>query len=255
MRCTIRETGPTTVLGRALTLLECFADGDDEFSLAELSRRGGLSKATAYRLAKELCDWRYLERTETGLRLGSRMFELGSQVRPYAELRASSQSILRELSASTGRCVHLAVLDESHVVYVDKIEPPTHRLGLPSRIGGRMPAHCTALGKALLAQSPAAAVRSVLTQELRRRTPRTVVAPGLLEKELIAVRQRGAAFDCEEAMVGISCAATPFRADGNRGWAAVSVSGRTAGNRELHRMAEAVHTSAARLSQALRPVS
>jgi IclR family acetate operon transcriptional repressor len=243
------------VLGRALTLIECFAAGDEEFTLAELARQGGLSKATAYRLAKELCDWRYLERTETGLRLGPRLFELGTQVQPYAQLRANSHMILRELSASTGRCVHLAVLDRSQVVYVDKIEPPEHRLGLPSRVGGRMPAHCTALGKALLAQSPAAAVRSVLTQELRRRTPRTVIAPGLLEKELIAARRRGTAFDCEEAMVGISCAAAPFRTGGDRGWAAVSISGRAGGNRELTRMAEAVHTSADRLGEALRPAS
>lgn len=239
------------MLSRALTLLDCFVDGDEELAPAELARRGGLSKATAYRLAKELCDWSYLERAETGLRLGRRLFELGSQVRPYATLRQVGQPILSELSSSTRRCAHLAVLQDGNVFYVDKVGPIRDHLQLPTRPGGRMPAHCTALGKALLAHSPAESVRSVLNRELPRRTPRTVVAPGLLERELHAARRRGAAFDCEEAVTGIMCAATAFRTDSEDGWAAISISGRAGSTNELYRMARAVQRYAGQFGQAM----
>jgi DNA-binding IclR family transcriptional regulator len=251
MRFTKSEEGPVSVLGRALTLLECFADSDEQLSLAELSHRSGISKATTFRLVRELSDWRYIDRTSGGLRLGVRLFELGSQVQPYALLRTTSQPILRDLTGSTGRYVHLAVLEGASITYLDKVEPRRGDIALPSRVGGRMPAHCTALGKALLARSSSDVVRAVFENPLVRRTARTVVAPGLLGRELMAVRASGVAFDREEAVLGVVCASAAFPTQQESGWAALSLSGRATGESDLHRMADLTQTYASHLSLAM----
>jgi IclR family acetate operon transcriptional repressor len=242
--------GPNSVLGRAMTLLTAFRPDDAELSLAELSRRTGLAKSTALRLLKQLTAWELVERTPAGMRLGMRLFELGSLVPRQRGLRETAAPFLADLFEATHETVHLAILDGVEVVYVQKLESKSGPT-VPSRVGGRLPAHCTGVGKALLAHAPQEAVDAVLAAGLGRRAPRTVVAPGLLRQELADIRTRGVALEHEESTVGITCVAAPVLDAQGTAVAAVSITGWV--NRlDSARYAPAVRTAALGISRTLR---
>ncbi|HEY4004514.1 MAG TPA: IclR family transcriptional regulator [Pseudonocardia sp.] len=250
MRSTQRNGVPNSVLGRALTLLTAFRGGDDELSLAELHRRTGIAKPTAHRLLGELAGWDVVERTPTGVRLGLRLFELGHLVPRQRDLAEAAAPLLADLFEATHETVHLAVADGVEVVYLQKLVGPQGPT-VPSRVGGRMPLHCTGVGKALLAFGPPGLVRRVLAGGLDRRTPRTLAAPGLLAAELARIRDRGVAFEYEESTVGITCVAAPVLDGTGTAVAAVSITGWV--NRlDPDRFAPAVRTAALGLSRALR---
>ncbi|QCC77189.1 IclR family transcriptional regulator domain-containing protein [Nocardioides daphniae] len=95
----------------------------------------------------------------------------------------------------------------------------------PSRTGGRMPMRCTAIGKVLLAHSEPALVQEVLSGPLERRTLHTIVAPGLLRRQLLGVLENGVAFEREESTVGLTCVAAPVTVSGAPVSLAISVTG------------------------------
>ena len=97
---------------------------------------------------------------------------------------------MRDLHEATSETVHLAVLDGAEVVYV-AIRPGRHGPRLPSRVGGRMPAHATGVGKAILAFSPPEVAAALIDAGLERRTPRTIADPGALRRELTRIRGSG----------------------------------------------------------------
>jgi DNA-binding IclR family transcriptional regulator len=245
-----RAEVPNSVLGRALTLLTAFRPGDAELSLAELARRTGIPKATAHRLLTELARWDVVERTPTGLRLGMRLFELGQLAPRQRGLREAAAPYLADLFEATHETVHLAVLDGIEVVYVQKLDAVAGPR-IPSRIGGRMPAYCTGVGKAMLAFSAPDRLEEVLAAGLVRRTPRTVIAPGLFQRELATVRLRGVAEEREESAVGIACVAAPVLDLGGRALAAISITG-WAYRLDTARFAPAVRTAALGLTRTLR---
>ena len=118
--------------------------------------------------------------------------------------------------------VHLAVLDGVDVVYLNKV--CSRELDLPSRIGGRMPAYCTALGKAILAFASESDIDLLIRDGLRARTARTVVAPAAFRASIAETRIVGVAFESEEAVRGVSCGAAPIRGSG-RAIASISITG------------------------------
>ncbi|MBM7367216.1 IclR family transcriptional regulator [Gordonia hydrophobica] len=214
-----------TVIGKVVTILHAFTVDDNELTLAELVRRTGMHKATVHRLARELVDVRLLDRTDAGYRLSGGLFELGMLASVERSLLEIAMPFLQDLSARTRETVHLGVLDGQEVVYVAKIGG--HRqASAPSRTGGRMPLHCTGIGKALLAHTDRARQLAVLSGPLARRTPRTIVAPGILARQLDTIRENGVAFEYEESAPGIACVAAPILDVGdNSVVAAISVTG------------------------------
>ncbi|MFW2243910.1 IclR family transcriptional regulator, partial [Rhodococcus opacus] len=111
----------------------------------------------------------------------------------------------------------------TEVVYLSKIGG--HRqASAPSRIGGRMPVHCTAIGKVLLAHADNALREQVLSAPLARYTPRTIILPGSLRTQLDRITEEGMAYEYEESATGIVCVAAPVR-DGEDAVAAISVTG------------------------------
>jgi IclR family transcriptional regulator, acetate operon repressor len=239
-----------SVLGRTMALLTAFRSGEEELTLAELARRAGIPKPTAHRLLAELATWNVVERTPGGHRLGMRLFELGQLAPRQRGLREAAAPFLADLFEATHETVHLAVPDGVDVVYVQKL-PGRHGPRIDSRIGGRMPAYCTGVGKALLAFGPPERLAEVLAAGLVRRTPRTVVAPGLLRQELDRVRACGVAEEHEESTVGIACTAAPVMDASGRAVAAISITG-WANRMDTARLAPAVRTAALGLSRALR---
>ncbi|MEX0427289.1 IclR family transcriptional regulator [Nocardioides sp. DS6] len=213
-----------TVLAKAVTILRSFTPDDTVLSLAELTRRTGLPKATVHRLAGDLVSHRLLDRSSVGYRLSGGLFELGLRASVERSLLELAMPFLQDLYERTHETVHLGVREGHDVVYVAKIGG--HRQATtPSRTGGRMPVHCTAIGKCLLAYADDEAQADVLGGPLERRTPHTVVAPGLLRRQLRTVLETGVAFEHEESAVGLQCVAAPVLAEGDRALAAISVTG------------------------------
>lgn len=201
--------GANSVLGKARLILEAFEIDDVDLSLSEVSRRTGISKASVHRLAQELLEWGVLERSGTDYRLGMRAFELGSRVPRFRVLRDALRPFMENLHVVTKETVHLAVLDGLEVLYLEKIAD-SPRVARPSRIAGRMPLHCTATGKVLLAYSPPGLLEEVLARPLERRTPSTVVVPGVLREQLQKVPGTGHAVELEETRIGYCSVAVPL---------------------------------------------
>jgi len=238
-----------TVLGKAVTILRAFRPDDQAVSLAELVRRTGLNKATVHRLSGELVANRLLERVDGGYRLSGGLFELGMLASLERSLLEVAMPFLQDLYERTHETVHLGVREGHDVVYVAKIGG--HRQArVPSRTGGRMPLHCTAIGKALLAHADTDLRRAVLTGTLERRTPHTVVAPGILRRQLQRVTETGVAFEREESAVGLVCVAAPVLGRLDEPLAAISVAGPTSRFRP-ESQATAVRAAAAALGSTL----
>lgn len=217
---------PNTLLGKVMSVLNAFGADDDELGFAELGRRTGLAKATLHRLLGDLTDVRLLDRGAHGYRLGGHLFQLGIRASVERRLVEVSTPYLEDLYERTHETVHLGLLEGHEVVYAAKIGG--HRqASSPSRLGGRMPLHATAIGKALLAHSPTSLRTEVLGAPLARRTPRTVVTPGMLRRQLATIRQTGVAYEYEESRVGLACVASPVLGHDGTVVAAVSVAGPT----------------------------
>jgi DNA-binding IclR family transcriptional regulator len=232
-----------------MTVLGAFRAEDSSVGAAEIARRTGLPKSTVHRIAIALAEEGLLERQGSEMRLGLRLFEIGQRVPRQRVLRDAALPYMSDLREATRQTIHLAVLEGNEVVYVEILGSPGGP-ALPSRVGGRLPAHVTGVGKAILAFSPPQVARAVLGGELVRISERSVVAPGLLARELARIRRDGVAYDHEESGRGIVCAASPVLGHDGEVLAALSVSGWI--NRvRLARVAPAVHTAALALSRTL----
>ncbi|QBJ96281.1 IclR family transcriptional regulator [Rhodococcus sp. ABRD24] len=223
-----------TVLGKVVTVLRAFTIDDHGVSLAELGRRTDIPKGTLHRVVSDLVAVRLLDRTPSGYRLSGQLFELGMRASVERSLIEVATPFMEDLYERTHETVHIGVLEGSEVVYVSKIGG--HRQATsPSRVGGRMPLHCTAIGKAMLAHSEPAAIERVLRGRLERRTPRTLIAPGVLRTQLERIAREGVAYEFEESAVGITCVAAPVLDADDRPIAALSVTGTVGRFRpELH---------------------
>ncbi|OLT07781.1 hypothetical protein BJF90_13905 [Pseudonocardia sp. CNS-004] len=232
-----------------MSLLELFTVEDSQLSVSEMARRSGIPKSTTHRLVGDLLAWGALERAPGGVRLGVRMFELGHLVPTQRSLRELAVPYAHNLNEVTGLTSNIAVRDGQDIVYVEKVS--SRNLLVPhSRAGGRLPLHCTALGKAILANSDPVFIESVLAGELRPRSPRSITDPGALRHELATVRETKVAFDVEESQRGLFCVAAPVFARRNVLVGAISVTGATELS-QAQRFAPAVRMTALALSRAL----
>lgn len=248
-RVRFTEQNGHSVLERAFRLLQVFDNDSANLGLAELSRQADLPKATAFRLANQLVELGALERSASGYRLGMRLFELGSMVFTQRRLRDAALPLMEDLYEATHETVHLAILDGLRVLYVEKIEGRTS-VTTPTQIGTRRPLHCTALGKAILANSEEALMRSVIDAGLTRFTPYTITSPQRLKDELEIARREGVAYDREEFQLGVMCVSAALPAYGNAVDAALSVTG-FADRFNAERQATAVRTAALAISRLL----
>jgi DNA-binding IclR family transcriptional regulator len=212
-------------VARALGILENVDGGVRGTGITELSRRLGLGKSTVHRLCATLEHHGYLVRDPaTGrYRLSLRVFQIGSHALDALDLPARAMPALEALGAATEETVHLAVLDGAEVIFIGKVESP-RPLRLYSQVGRRCPAHCTAVGKVLLAYARAEQRAFFAARPLKRYTAKTLTSAPALDRELEDVRRRGYATDEEEFEEGIRCIAGPVRDYRGRVVAAVSVS-------------------------------
>ncbi|MGQ4618839.1 IclR family transcriptional regulator domain-containing protein [Nocardia sp. R7R-8] len=211
---------------KAISLLIALAEqASTGVGVSELARRTGLSKSTAFRVLGLLERNGVVERVGTAYRLGARLHQLGRAVYSpeHERLRDLLLPFLTDLYELTRHTVHLGVLHGTDVVYLAKLYGH-HTTAAPSRIGGRLPAHSTAIGKILLAYQPTAA-HFALPEPLPALTTHTITDPKYLIEELAATRRTGLAIDRQESRIGLTCLAGPILDRRGRAVAAFSVSG------------------------------
>jgi DNA-binding IclR family transcriptional regulator len=212
-------------IDKAFSLLSTLGEHSaSPLGVSELARRTQLSKSTAFRVLGMLERNAMVERVGAKYRLGARLHELGSSVYApgHERLRDLLLPFLVDLFEATRRTVHLASLHGSDVVYLAKLYGHG-TAAAPSRIGSRLPAHCTAVGKVLLAYDAKAATAALATP-LIGLTPRSICEPDSLAAELTRVRRDGVAMDHEESRLGLTCVAAPVMGRSGRPLAAMSVS-------------------------------
>lgn len=214
-------------VAKALTIVELLAKNKSEMSLAEIAKEMNLAKSTVHGLLSTLREFGYVEQSafDGKYRLGMRLFEIGSVVANTWDVRRIAAPFLQNLVDNLEETVHLVVLDQGEVLYIDKRECK-QSLRIVSQVGNRLPAHCTAVGKALLAYLPASELRRIVaTRGLQAYTQNTITDVTRLEQELERVRQQGFATEKGEIMDGLSCVAVPLRDHTGRVCAAMSVAG------------------------------
>jgi DNA-binding IclR family transcriptional regulator len=238
--------GVVSSLERALSLLLAI-EGDRPMGVTELAHRACLPKSTAHRFLSILERSGFVTRIGTKYTLGLTLFELGSAVRVGigSDLASHARPVLQQLWHLTAETVHLAILDDGQVMYIDKLLGRSDR---SSRVGGRLPAHSTALGKVLLAYASAEAVERALERSREADSIRTISPSRPLLADLQSVRARGLAIDRREVQVGSMCMAAPVLDGGGRAVAAVSVTGPAAA---VERHEPALRRAAASLSRSV----
>jgi len=212
-------------VGKVARVLDLFSVERPEWGVSELSRELGIPKSTAHDLARSLAEQRFLCRTDNGrYQLGWRLFELSQTLLDTTHIRIEARYVLEELAQRWGETTHLATLDRAQAVYMEKLPRVADARKFPSPKGARRPAHCSGVGKVLLANRKWERLAPLLEAAgLRSFTPNTITDIGELAEELKAIRKRGYAYDNEEASIGLCCVAAPIYDRQARVVAAVSL--------------------------------
>ncbi len=203
---------------RLFALLEVIASRDQLSSLHGLVEETGLPKPTLHRMLQQLENAKLLQREGDG-----RHYSTGVRLRRLAEdllmndsHHGARHAVLRQLVETIGESCNITTLSGSEVVYLDRVETAA-ALRFYLHPGSRVPVHCSASGKAFLAQmSPAHRKRLLAHAPLERCTPNTLVDPAKLDRELKRVQRDGFAIDDEEFLPGLLCLAVPVPAPGRR---------------------------------------
>ncbi|AYC35834.1 IclR family transcriptional regulator [Streptomyces sp. NPDC001178] len=197
-----------SVSSRLWDLLYSFDTDHTELSLADLVRRTGMPHATARRLTLDLLEAGALERTSGNrFAIGLPLWRLGT-LAPRAEtLRSAAQPFVEDLYTALRQHVQLAVLQGDQAVIIERLSA-VNAVGLTSQVGGLLPLHCSGVGKVLLSHSSPAFIDEVLAGRLQRFTPRTIVDPAELRRELASCRATGTVVVKEELSEGAESVAT-----------------------------------------------
>lgn len=222
---TLSNDPQRTAVDKALGLLRFLGGHQNALGVSELARRTGLTKSTAFRLLSILERNGMVERLGKDYQLARSVYDLGARVHGprQAWVADTLTPFVAELYERTHATVHLAVLHGTDVVYLAKLHG--HRaVSAPSRVGSTAPAHCTGVGKALLAHSPDT-VETLTRVGLARLTEHSIATPEALHRALGAIRANGVAHDHGEASPGLRCVAAPVLGIDNRPVAALSIAG------------------------------
>jgi DNA-binding IclR family transcriptional regulator len=219
------KSAPVGVVMKVLRILETLHSVPSGLQLKDIAKQTGINKSTAYRFLAHLENEGYLFRDDEGAYvIGPKLSRLGA-INHEETLRKISRPLLQKLWSLTTETVNLGTLDGPHVLYIDVIES-THTFRLVTQAGARRPIYCTSLGKAMAAYLPAEELEELLTgMAYERFTPRTLVQPARIKRELAKIREQGYAIDDEEAVLGARCVAAPIFDASGKVAAAISVSG------------------------------
>ncbi len=211
---------------RALDVLLCFSRQTPKLTMTQIAEMVGIHKSTVHRLLVTLEEKRFVERDPTtgAYYLGISALQMAYLTLEHNDLRQITSRYLRRLSEEHRETVNLSVLDGADVVYLDVVESP-ERVKLAAAIGQRLPAFCTASGKAILAFSPDEVVQQVLEDGMPRYTENTLVSEESLIENLNRTREQGFACSLQEFEEGINAVAVPILDHNNKPIASIAVAG------------------------------
>lgn len=198
--------------------------------VTEIARRLDWHRTTVYRFMQTLVEEGYVmyQPASESYRLTFKLVGLANQMVNRLDIRKVVRPHLLALVETSHISGHLGILEEDHVVFIDRIDSD-NPLRTSFHIGRRAPAYATAIGKALLAEQEWETVRQLLQQSgMRRFTPHTIVSEGALLEELETIRHNEYAVDREEHNSGIACVAATVRDISGRPVAGISLSGAAA---------------------------
>ena len=219
--------GGVQSLGRAFAILEEIARNRDGIGLAELSKRVGLHNSTTFHLVRTLVTLGYVRQMKDSkrYRIGRPLFALAANALDEIEMMTLATPLLEGLSRETGESAHFSVRMGDAVVVLARTSGPG-AFQLADRVGVVRPAHCTALGKIMLAAlAPEQFERYLARAELKARTPNTVTSAERLRREIAEVRRAGMAFDDGEFDTEVRCVALPVRDFSGQTIGALGISG------------------------------
>ncbi|MCW2816064.1 MAG: IclR family transcriptional regulator [Nocardioides sp.] len=237
------EADTPSILTKAFDLLRAFNPHERVMTLSELARAADLPKSTVHRLLARLVDLGMVEHHRSGYKIGLGMLQLGAST-PAGYMRDLALPHLAQLHRWSELTVHFAVLRQFDVVYLEKLAGRDSRASITS-IGGRLPANCTAIGKALLAHEDLDDLADFLPSPLPGMTSRSITGVDTLISELRKVRDEGIAHENGEAQPGLTCIAAPVLMNGFA-IGAVSV-GYPAELPAPRRLEEALHVTTTRI--------
>lgn len=220
------DLGSAKAVGKTIAILEFLAERG-EASLAEICSETSLNKSTGHRFLNALGHLGYVRRTGDGSYGPTmKLAQLGMLVTDNLDLLSEARPVIRELGRETQETIHLAAIDETHLVYLDKVESTRNlRVAMMSRIGSSAPTYCTGVGKALLAfVDEETRDHTLAAEHFEQYTPSTITDREALEKELDRIRTAGVALDNEEHELGVRCVAAPVLDPDGRAVAAISIS-------------------------------
>jgi DNA-binding IclR family transcriptional regulator len=178
-------------LARAVRVIAAFTPEETTLGVSEMARRAGLHVATASRLIAELVGLGLLERDERGkVRVGVRLWELGSRASPTISVREAALPYLEDVHAVVGQHVQLGVLEGTEALFVERLSARDAIINY-TRIAGRLPLHASSSGHILLAHSPPELQDQVLARPLARYTAATITRLDGLRRVLAETRRRG----------------------------------------------------------------
>ncbi len=213
-------------LQKAGELLALFDRDHTDWGVREVASKLKMAKSSTHDLMSSLAQLGILNKTEDNrYRLGWRLVTLSETLLATTELLREARPVMEELAARYQETIHLAVLDDTQAVYVDKLEGrQAVRVELTS-LGARLYAHCSALGKVLLAYCSEGEVKRIIrTAGLPQFTSNTITDEEELKQALIKIRKQGYAYDLEEIMIDLCCVGAPIYNHTGQVVAAISMS-------------------------------
>ena len=247
-----RQRSGVQSLGRAFAILEEVARHREGIGLAELSKLVGLHNSTTFHLAKTMVSLGYLrqEKDSKRYRIGRPLFALAASALDEIEMVNVATPILEELSRTTGESAHFAVRMGDAVVVIARTSGPG-AFQLTDRVGVVRPAHCTALGKIILASlRPDQLTRFLERADMKPSTDKSITDVAVLLREIAEIKRTGIAFDDGEFNPEVRCVAVPVSDFTGQVVGALGISGPIwrLSNQALHNSAQIVQTAANRLS-------
>jgi IclR family KDG regulon transcriptional repressor len=215
------------VVDRTVSVLRLLSDGESR-SLTDISRELNISNSSVFRILATLSSHKFIEKNQHsgGYKLGLSCLEMAGAYFKNVDFRQQALPVLERLRDKTSETVHLGILDDFEVVYLEKLHG-LHAIGLmSSSIGGRSPSYCTGIGKAMLAfQDPDSIEPNMKKIQLKRFTENTITDLSALLLHLAEIRSQGYSFDEQEHEIGVCCIAAPIFSLSGSCIGAISISG------------------------------
>ncbi len=238
---------------KALDIIELL-DSKGEMGISDIGQELGLQKSTVYRLISTLKHKGYVVQNAANSKYSNsfKLFEMGNNVVEGLGLRRQAQPFMEKLAERSHEAVNLAIMDGKHMLYIDKIES-SETIKVDLRVGKRLPAYCTGLGKAMLAYMPPEKTIEFFAHEnLVKYTKNTIIELPKLLEELEKVREKGYCIDNEEYVQGLVCVAAPVMSFKGEVVAALSIAvpkyRLDGGDKDLNEMIKLVKEAADGLS-------